>query len=662
MSDKDSTSTADTSGRSRLVRAIAIVAVIAIGYFGWRHFFTPEVGEERDTRKIPWRVTSPNDRPLASDESRGGISTLSVRPIPSAQTDVDRQLAKLDPRRGGWESEALSGAVSAQLRQLAKFLSSTDPLPLDRLAAILADDFSCRTLRPPQLELVHDRRPLRVWRADEETLAAAPTKADFRGARGLIDAFAPLRTGAGAAGRPNISFKVVGIDTSKLTIEARVRVETSVHRKDGARQTVATWICRWSRSADEPTGKPRLQSIHVARYEEAAIRLPGGRLFADCTTAAMGDSDEFRRQYLRGNNYWSERITVMEAMSLLGSYGLALGDVNGDDLDDLYVCDGGGLPNRLFVQNPDGTLSDVSAAAGVDWLEYSTAALLADLDNDGDQDLVVTTVELVLFMENDGTGKFTLRGADRSVDDAYSLSAADFDNDGNLDVYVCAYLAQKQGSRRRGAITTPPIPFNDANNGEANALLKNLGNFRFQNVTKKVGLDQNNTRYSYAAAWEDYDNDGDLDLYVANDYGRNNLYRNDGGKFRDVAAQADVEDTASGMSVSWGDCNRDGRMDLYVGNMFSAAGSRIAYQHGFAPGRSPAQSAQLKRMARGNTLFVSSGEGASGDGRFEDVSLTSGASMGRWAWGSKFADLNNDGWEDLIVANGFLTNSDSDDL
>ena len=74
-----------------------------------------------------------------------------------------------------------------------------------------------------------------------------------------------------------------------------------------------------------------------------------------------------------------------------------------------------------------------------------------------------------------------------------------------------------------------------------------------------------------------------LDLYVANDFGRNNLYRNDGGRFVDVAGQAGVEDMASGMSASWGDYNQDGHMDLYVGNMFSSAGNRIAYQQRFKP-------------------------------------------------------------------------------
>ncbi len=202
------------------------------------------------------------------------------------------------------------------------------------------------------------------------------------------------------------------------------------------------------------------------------------------------------------------------------------------------------------------------------------------------------------------------------------------------------------------------MPYHDANNGPANYLFANLGDWEFRDVTADVGLDVNNHRFSWAAAWEDYDRDGDPDLYVANDYGRNNLYRNDSGHFVDVAAEAGVEDVSSGMSVSWGDYNRDGRVDLYVGNMFSSAGNRVTYQQGFQTGADEATRNMFRRLARGNTLFEQSE-----DGTFRDVSLAAGVTLGRWAWGSLFTDINNDGWEDLVVANGMITSTeDSGDL
>jgi hypothetical protein len=201
------------------------------------------------------------------------------------------------------------------------------------------------------------------------------------------------------------------------------------------------------------------------------------------------------------------------------------------------------------------------------------------------------------------------------------------------------------------------VPYHDANNGGANALFKNLGDFAFEDVTGAVGLSVNNSRFSFAAVWEDHDLDGDQDLYVANDFGRNSLYRNDDGRFVDIAPQAGVEDTASGMGVTWGDIDRDGWADLHVSNMFSSAGTRISYQDRFAEERSDELVAKLQRMARGNTLFRNV------DGElFEDASVESGVTMGRWAWSSRLADLNNDGWLDLMVANGYLTNKKADDL
>ena len=168
------------------------------------------------------------------------------------------------------------------------------------------------------------------------------------------------------------------------------------------------------------------------------------------------------------------------------------------------------------------------------------------------------------------------------------------------------------------------------------------------------GLGVNNRRFSLAASWSDYDDDGDPDLYVANDFGKNNLYRNDGGKFLDVAEALGVEDTGNGMSVTWEDVDNDGHIDLYVGNMWSSAGNRLAFQSDFA-------NENLRplylRMARGNSLFRNLG-----DGRFEDITARGGASFGRWSWSAQFLDVDGDGREDLYVCNGFISNEIPDDL
>ena len=178
-----------------------------------------------------------------------------------------------------------------------------------------------------------------------------------------------------------------------------------------------------------------------------------------------------------------------------------------------------------------------------------------------------------------------------------------------------------------------------------------------------IGMDVNNRRFTLASSWEDYDQDGDPDLYVANDYGRNNLYRNDrdssgNAQFVDVAAEAGVEDMSAGMSVSWSDADGDGDQDLYVSNMWSSAGNRIAYQRQFQKEADQESITGFRRHARGNSLFLNSG-----NGKFKDVSIEAGVTMGRWAWGSRFADINNDGMQDIIVGNGFITQSgDTGDL
>jgi len=183
----------------------------------------------------------------------------------------------------------------------------------------------------------------------------------------------------------------------------------------------------------------------------------------------LGSNASYRQQVAAGIPYWSSRIRRQFA-SHFGHHGIAVGDVNGDGLDDLYACDTGGLPNRLYLQNSDGTATEATAAAGVDFLEDSLGALLLDLDNDGDQDLVVATDPFIQIAENDGTGVFTIKQSRVANSDAYSLCAADYDQDRDLDVYVCGYNALRPDAMSGGLPF--PLPYDDANNGGRNFLLR----------------------------------------------------------------------------------------------------------------------------------------------------------------------------------------------
>ena len=332
----------------------------------------------------------------------------------------------------------------------------------------------------------------------------------------------------------------------------------------------------------------------------------------------------------------------------MGPHGLAVGDANGDGLDDVYLCETGGLPNRLLLQQPDGTVRDDARAAQVDFLEPTHSALFVDLDNDGDQDLALATGRYLMLLQNNGSGKFSIGQMISTPSVLRSLAAVDFDNNRFVDVYACGYFSREGNTDGIGL--GRPLPYHDANNGTPNFLYANDGAWNFTDVTTRVGLQENNQRFSYACGWVDYDLDGDQDLYVANDFGRNNLYRNDAGHFRDVADTAGVEDISAGMSVSWSDYNRDGQWDLYVGNMFSSAGNRVAYQRQYMPQASESQKLMYQRHARGNSLFENRG-----DGTFNDVTMVAGVNMARWAWSSNFVDINNDGWDDIVVANGMVT-------
>ena len=183
---------------------------------------------------------------------------------------------------------------------------------------------------------------------------------------------------------------------------------------------------------------------------------------------------------------------------------------------------------------------------------------------------------------------------------------ADYDRDGWLDIYFCLYLYYQGTDQYRY-----PSPYYDAENGPPNFMMRNQRDGSFRDVTAEAGLDQNNTRYSFCCAWSDYNRDGWPDLYVVNDFGRKNLYRNNGdGTFTDVAPHAGVEDVGAGMSVCWFDHDNDGAEDLYVANMWTAAGKRISTQEIFQKDTPEAARALYRKHAMGNSLFRNNGEGA----------------------------------------------------
>ena len=553
---------------------------------------------------------------------------------------------RIDPSKDGWDTEAFNEAAGAQLGLLKEALAETDPSARE-LEDLATKDFSSIGLRPSELEeLSYDGREFTISRWNQKPWS------------GKLD-LAAVITNLRAAFAPDSSlqleaklYKIEQQDSGEISTNVLFHASGTSADK-GRLQINAEWLCHWKQG--EPS--PLLKGIELLSYEKVLRSAGNGApLLADCTESVLGSNPSYQSQILHSTDYWRARLPRNLGLDVVANLGLVLADLNNDGLEDLYYCQQGGLPNRLFLRQPDGTLVDHTEKSGTGWMDYSPAALAVDLDDDGDRDLVVALQFRLILMRNEGNANFAVMGDVLLRAQTFSLSAADFDLDGDLDLYACGYNATQNDLAEAGSLGSP-MPFHDAENGGRNVLLENVGDFSFFDVTEETGLNQNNTRFSFAAAWEDYDRDGDPDLYVANDYGRNNLYRNDEGKFTDIAGELGIEDLSSGMSVSWGDYNRDGRSDLYVSNMFSSAGNRITFQNQFQEGKAGKALSTFQRFARGNTLFA-----ATSDGGFEDVSVATATTMARWAWGSRFADLDNDGWEDVVAANGFITAPDTGDL
>ncbi len=429
-----------------------------------------------------------------------------------------------------------------------------------------------------------------------------------------------------------------------------VRYEIASLTPAGLEHRVGHWRMRWAgRYLD-----------HFEPLDES-IASTAKPLFSDVTGELFGAVSSFREQLAKGVPYWRSRLDSATGVGVYGNQGIAVGDIDGDGWDELYVCQPGGLPNRLYSRLEDGSWSDVTDKAGVGVLDETAQALFLDLRNTGSQDLVILTASGPLLFLNDGTGRF------RHREDAFhfrtdprgtfaGMAAADYDRDGKVDLYLCSYLYFQSEDQYRY-----PAPYHDARNGPPNFLFRNElradGSGTLEDVTESMGLDHNNDRYSFAAAWCDYDEDGWPELYVANDFGRNNLYKFRNDRFQDIADEKGVADIGPGMSAAWFDYNRDGRLDLYVTNMWTAAGQRVSSDPEFGPAKAGVPTADYRGHTKGNSLYRNRG-----DGSFEYVGREQGAEMGRWAWSGDGFDFDLDGTPEILVTTGMITHSADKDL
>lgn len=448
----------------------------------------------------------------------------------------------------------------------------------------------------------------------------------------------------------NVKVSVFEIRHERSTIQTVARMEMKARlNNQNYFGLITQFESTWSKNEDG-----QLKVLKIGDPEQTVLNESPVLWFKDETDSLTAKEPTFAEHLSRGLDFWLKRIESIHGIDAFINNGMALGDFDGDGRDDIYVCQPGGLPNRLFLHQADNTILEAPKKTGANYLDHTSAALFIDIDNDGDQDLTLATPSGIVLLENDKHQSFIRRGILQTDEvDCHSLSATDFDLDGNLDLLITFALGS------RSLDNDSSFRFDDARDGGSNQLFRGHGKWSFSEVTALSGLSEGNDRHSLAASWHDYDLDGDPDLYIANDYGQNQLYRNDvrdGSRlFSEIANEIGIEDRGAGMSVSWADYNRDGLPDLYVGNMYSNAGKRITGLSGFMPKNKEELTKHYRRFAKGNTLFKQEKNG----GFIDSGPATT---MGRWAWSSVFADLNNDGWEDLIVANGYISGPRPDDL
>jgi tetratricopeptide (TPR) repeat protein/peroxiredoxin len=562
------------------------------------------------------------------------------------QSPLEKVLGKVEPGSDIFLNEKYAQEILGMLGEWRRSLEKSPPAP-EVIGEALEPKIEATSLTSFQETTVRDSGGLQVRQRRFRSRVLSGKETVLREWVSYLAPLAKLHTA---------EFEIIGIETQKaspLTLGVQLRYDLVGDRNDGRREErIGHWLMEWMRR-----GASRWQ-IRSWKASEEIVSLCQGSAFVDVTSRAFSSTESFKHQLLPGVDYWRTVLDGACGIDVYGNQGVAVGDAHADGLDDLYVCQPSGLPNRLLRNRGDGTFEDVTEPSGLGILDGTACALFADFDNNGLQDLLVVTGAGPLLFLNQGKGRFELhkeafKFAKPPQGTFTAAAVADYDRDGLLDVYFCVYnyyLGLDQYHY--------PVPYFDARNGPPNFLFHNEGNSTFRDATSAAGMNVDNNGYSFACAWQDFDGDGFPDLYVANDFGRKNLYRNNGdGTFTDVAPEAGVEDIGAGMSASWFDYDNDGNPDLYVGDMWSSSGMRVTSQMGFQKNCPEDVRELYQKHARGNSLFRNRGAG-----RFEDASSRAGVEFGRWAWSSDAWDFDHDGFADLYIANGYISAPEADDV
>jgi hypothetical protein len=340
-----------------------------------------------------------------------------------------------------------------------------------------------------------------------------------------------------------------------------------------------------------------------------------------------------------------EKKYIVESMS----GGVALFDYDNDGYLDIYFVNSLTVDmvkskqktrSVLYHNNGDGTFTDVTDKAGVGDIGWGMGVAIGDYNNDGWDDIYVTCLGPNHLLRNNGNGAFTDVTQKAGVGDPrWSTGAAfvDYDNDGKLDLFVSNYVdfdvnnLPEFGKGRTCQFKGVPVQCGPRGlKGAGDTLYHNNGDGTFTDVSKKAGVSDADGYYGLGVICSDFDEDGLVDIFVANDSTPNFLYHNNGdGTFKDVGFSSGTALNENGseqgsMGVTLGDYNHDGRLDLFITNFDDDY----------------------------NTLYHNDGKGS-----FTDVSYAAkvaAVSLPYVGWGTWFFDYDNDGWVDLLVVNGHV--------
>ena len=567
------------------------------------------------------------------------FADFRVTPHYPAKSPIDEVLRKVAPGADEYVTEKYAFEIMQLMDEWSESLRAGPPA-IGVMAKFLDATLEASSLRPVDETTVRSGNGVEVVRRRFSNSATT----------GREEFLKEIKTYMGSISRVETAeFQITGIEkiaNASQMVRVEIRYDFVGTASDATREErIGHWLTQWAR--EEATGWRAQQWIAT----EETISKAREPIFIDITEQALGATESYRKQMRHGVDYWRTVLDGACGIDVYGNNGVAAGDFDNDGFDDLYVCQPPGLPNRLYRNRGDGTFEDATEKAGVGVLDGTACALFADFENKGLQDLLVVCGSGPLLFLNQGNGTFSLkRDAFRFAREPQGTfthaAVADYDRDGRLDIYFCLYSYYLGLEQYRY-----PAPYFDARNGPPNFLLHNEGNATFQDRTEAAGLNAENDRFSFACAWGDYNSDGAPDLYVANDFGRSNLYRNNGdGSFTAFSAEASVEDVGAGMSASWFDFDNDGKQDVYVSNMWSAAGIRVSEQKIFHENEPENIRALYRLHARGNSLYRNLG-----NGKFRNVSEVAGVDVGRWAWSSDAWDFDHDGYPDLYIANGYIS-------